>query len=89
MLEEALRVRRYLHPFTYQRIELECHSWLICEENINFINDLCSEIVQREQWQGSHYCTPCCCRPVYAFISRFYEAVFVHIQADRALFDCL
>ena len=52
MHDEAARIRRYLHPFTYERIELECHSWLICEENIEFINESCSEIVQREQWKG-------------------------------------
>jgi len=50
--EESARIRRYLHPFTYQRIELECHLWLVCDENISFINDSCSEIVQREQWKG-------------------------------------
>jgi len=50
--EESVRIRRYLHPFTYQRIELECHSWLVCDENVDFINDTCSEIVQREQWKG-------------------------------------
>ena len=52
--EESVRIRRYLHPFTYQRIEFECHLWLICEENINFISDSCSEIVQRGQWKGDY-----------------------------------
>jgi len=51
--EESSRIRRYLHPLTYQRIELECHLWLVCEENIDFINDSCSEIVQREQRNGN------------------------------------
>jgi len=51
--EESVRIRKYLHPFTCHRIEQECHLWLICEENINFLSDSCSEIVQREQWKGN------------------------------------
>lgn len=50
--EECMRVRRYLHPFTHERLQLECHSWLVCDENIDFINEACSKIVPREQWTG-------------------------------------
>jgi len=51
--QESARIRRYLHPLTYLRVELECHLWLVCDENITFINDACSVIVQREQWKGN------------------------------------
>ena len=50
--EESLRIRRYLHPSTLERVELECQLWLVCDENLDFINDSCSEIIQREQWTG-------------------------------------
>ena len=47
-----MRIRRYLHPSTLERVELECQLWLVCDENLDFINDSCSEIIQREQWTG-------------------------------------
>jgi len=51
--EESRRVRRYVHPLSCERIEVECHLWLVCDENIAFISDLCGDIVRREQWKGN------------------------------------
>ena len=53
MQDESALIRRYLHPHSCPRFDSECHLWLVCDENIDFISDLCAEIVEREQWTGA------------------------------------
>ena len=50
--EEAVRSCRYLHPLSQDRIVMDCQTWLLCEENLDYINEECHMMVQREQWQG-------------------------------------
>jgi hypothetical protein len=50
--DEDIRGSRYLHRQSKERLMLECQTWLLCEENIDFITEGSRAMISREQWQG-------------------------------------